>query len=327
MSRVAAGLDRLLDVAVLPGYTRLGSGLRRRGWDVDDPAPGSLTGRRVLVTGAAGGMGEAIARGCVALGATTHLLVRSPERGAPAAERIRAAAGSGAGSVEVEVCDVSDLDAVREFAADFSVRHPGAPVHGIVHNAGVLPAERATSAQGHELTLATHVLGPVLLTELLRPHLRAAGDARVVLVSSGGMYTQPLVPDDLEYTRGRYRGAVAYARSKRLQVELAGALQDRWGAEGVRVWTMHPGWVRTPGVSSSLPGFARVTGPLLREPEDGADTAVWLEATATPPPGGTFVHDRRARPTEHPLGPRVADAGREAARSWLWRTLQLDADA
>ena len=41
----------------------------------------------------------------------------------------------------------------------------------LVHNAGVMPAEREETAEGHERMLATHVLGPHLLTKLLRPQL------------------------------------------------------------------------------------------------------------------------------------------------------------
>ena len=59
---------------------------------------------------------------------------------------------------------------------------------------------------------------------------------------------------------------------------------------------MHPGWADTPGIRAGLPGFARVMGPVLRTPEQGADTAVWLAAA----PGGRrddgrFWLDRRPR--------------------------------
>jgi NAD(P)-dependent dehydrogenase (short-subunit alcohol dehydrogenase family) len=60
-----------------------------------------------------------------------------------------------------------------------------------------MAAQRTETADGHELCLATHVLGPLLLTELLLPLLAAAPDPRVVLMSSGGMYTQSLAADDV----------------------------------------------------------------------------------------------------------------------------------
>ena len=162
--------------------------------------------------------------------------------------------------------------------------------------------------------MATHVLGPLLMTELLRPALDA-GRGRVVLVSSGGMYAQKLPADDLEYTRGDYSGTTAYARTKRVQVELLPLLQRRWGGHGVTVHGMHPGWADTPGVTTSLPTFAKVVGPLLRDAHQGADTVVWLAATEPAPRGGQFWHDRAVRTTHYLPGTRPAPA--DVDRVWL----------
>ena len=161
--------------------------------------------------------------------------------------------------------------------------------------------------------MALHVLGPVLMTDLLAPQL-AGG--RVVLVSSGGMYSQRLRDDDPEYLDGDYTPTTAYARSKRAQVELLPLLQERWSASGLAVHAMHPGWADTPGVADSLPTFRRITGPLLRDAAGGADTTVWLAAAQPPPPGGLFWHDRRARPTH--LLPRTRTGEAERERMWAW---------
>lgn len=315
------GFDRLLDRAVLPGYTNLGFALRRRSWPEDDPAPDALVGRRALVTGAGGGLGEATALGLARLGATAHLLVRSPDRAAAAVERIRrrSAEEGRRADLRLEQCDVADLTEVRRFADAF-VRRPsreGGELDIVVHNAGVLPATRTNSVDGHELTLATHVLGPILMTELLMPALRrSASGARTIFVASGGQYTQSLHPDDIEYTREAYRGTVAYARSKRIQVELTPTLAARWSKEAVAVYAMHPGWADTPGVATSLPGFRALTRPLLRSSDAGADTAVWLAATKPAPPSGTFWHDRRQRPT-HYLRRTEPQPG-DVERVWDW---------
>src|SRR3546814_3115640 len=79
-----------------------------------------------------------------------------------------------------------------------------------------MPPERTESPQGHELSMAVHVLGPVLMTELLHERLR---DGRVILVSSGGMYAQRLPAADPEFREGDYAPATAYARSKRMRSE------------------------------------------------------------------------------------------------------------
>jgi NAD(P)-dependent dehydrogenase (short-subunit alcohol dehydrogenase family) len=178
-----------------------------------------------------------------------------------------------------------------------------------------MPAERTEAPGGHELTVTLHVLGPVLMTDLLRPVL-AGHDARVVLVSSGGMYTQRLPVHDPDYEQGDYKVAVAYARSKRMQVALTPLMQDRWRDDGVRVHAMHPGWADTPGLATSLPLFRKVTGPLLRDGTAGADTVVWLAATQPGPPGGRFWHDRAQRDTHYRSSTREAPGDRD--RMWRW---------
>ena len=303
-------LDTALDRARIPGYTRIGYRLRRLG-ETDDPPPGALKGRTALVTGANRGIGKAVAAGLAKLGATVVLAVRDRARGERASEEI-VAEDSGA-DVRVEVCDVSNLADVTAFAADLSSRMSRLDV--LIHNAGVLPDARVETPDGHELTLATHVLGPVLLTERLVPILANSDDARVILMSSGGMYTQPLPVADPEYRDGRYRGVTAYARTKRIQVALTPILARRWAGQHIRVYSMHPGWSDTPGVAAALPGFRALTGPMLRTAAEGADTAVWLAATSPAQPTGRFWHDRRPR-TEHYL-PRTRYSVND--RALLWR--------
>jgi dehydrogenase/reductase SDR family protein 12 len=201
---------------------------------------------------------------------------------------------SGAMVVE-EVCDVSDLDAVRAWCEDLSGRIE--ELHGVVHNAGAMPKERIETPQGHETQLACHVLGPHLMTEQLLPLLRDAHGASVVFMSSGGMYTSPLSVDDMESKSGEYNGVRVYARTKRMQVTLAEAWAHRLSGSDIRVESMHPGWVETPGVAGALPVFRVVTRPLLRDTADGADTAVWLVATRPESEPGHFWHDRAQRPT------------------------------
>jgi NAD(P)-dependent dehydrogenase (short-subunit alcohol dehydrogenase family) len=217
----------------------------------------------------------------------------------------------------VDLCDVGDLDDVRRFADGLDVSH----LDVLVHNAGAMPPRRTESQQGHELTMALHVLGPVLMTELLRPRLT---DGRVVLVTSGGMYGQRLRDDDPEYLAGDYSPTAAYARSKRAQVELLPVLQDRWGTGGVSVAATHPGWADTPGIADSLPGFRRLTRPLLRDAEGGADTTVWVAATEPAPEGGLLWHDRRPRPTH--LLRRTRTGPAERAGLWTWVRTELGLD-
>ena len=305
-------LDTALDRTVVPGYTKLGYWARRTGWDADDPRPGSMTGKRVLVTGASSGLGQAAAEGLARLGATVHLLVRNEEKGRAVLDGVRADVPGA--DVHLELCDVSDLADVRRFADDLASRVDRLDV--LVHNAGSMPPERTEAPGGHELTVALHVLGPLLMTELLLPVLRGHA-ARVVLVTSGGMYTQRLPVRDPDYERGEYRGTIAYARSKRMQVALAPLMQQRWAGAGLGVHVMHPGWADTPGVATSLPVFKKITGPLLRDTEQGADTVVWLAATDPQPEGGRLWMDRAERPAHYRKSTRESAAEREQVWAWV----------
>ena len=303
-------LDTVLDRTLVLGYTTIGLRVRQAlpGWPAD-PAPDALAGRDVLVTGASSGLGIATAEGLAALGARVHLVVRDEAKGARVRDEI--AARRPDASLRLWRCDVGDVEDVRRFAADVAAELPS--IHAVVHNAGVMPPERTESAQGHELSMAVHVVGPVVMTEALRPQL-AGG--RVVLVSSGGMYGQALRADDPEYRRGDYSPTTSYARSKRMQVEMLPLLADRWSLDGITAAAMHPGWADTPGVQESLPRFRSVTRPVLRDDAQGADTSVWLVGTEPTPPTGRFWHDRVERPVN--LLP-TTQAGEEArATAWAW---------
>ncbi|WP_310528760.1 SDR family NAD(P)-dependent oxidoreductase [Nocardioides sp.] len=307
----ARALDTVLDRSLVLGYTKVGLRVRRAlpGWPAD-PRPGALDGKDVLVTGASSGLGIATAEGLAALGATVHLVVRDEAKGGRVRDEI--AARQPGARLRLWRCDVGDLDDVRRFAHDFGSQVP--TLHAAIHNAGVMPPQRSESAQGHELSMAVHLLGPVVMTEALRPQL-AGG--RVVLVSSGGMYSQTLRADDPDYRKGDYSPPTAYARSKRMQVEMLPLLADRWSLDDITVAAMHPGWADTPGVQESLPRFRAMTRSLLRDDAEGADTSIWLAATEPAPPTALFWHDRRARPINLVPSTRADESARATAWAWL----------
>jgi dehydrogenase/reductase SDR family protein 12 len=179
---------------------------------------------------------------------------------------------------------------------------------------GALLGERTLSPDGIEMTFATNVLGPFLLTNLLTPLLKKSAPARIVNVSSGGMYTQRIHVEDLQSARGEFDGATAYARTKRAQVILTEQWAQRLAGSGVVVHAMHPGWADTPGLESS-PRFYGATKWLLRTPQEGADTIVWLGAAPEPARcSGGFWHDRRERPTHRV--PWTKDSPEDRARLW-----------
>ena len=308
---LARALDTLLDRLVVPGYSRIGYAVRRRiDWPLT-PRPDALQGRTVAITGANSGLGLAATIGAARLGAQVRMLCRDVARGERARDRVLRECPQA--HLVVDECDLGDPKSVRAAAAVIRKEHAG--LHGLVHNAGVLPPQRTETADGHELTVATHVLGPHLLTAELRAVLAGEPDAQVIFVSSGGMYAQRLRSDDPEFHRGEYDGVTAYARTKRMQVVLAQLWAEQLAEQHVAVHAMHPGWADTPGVTESLPRFARFAGPLLRTPEQGADTIVWLLAAEAPGrTTGLFWHDRRPRPTSYV--PLTRNSAAQAAAFW-----------
>jgi dehydrogenase/reductase SDR family member 12 len=306
---ISSTLDTVLDRTVIVGYTNIGYALRSRGWD--DDALRSMSGESVLVTGATSGLGLAAAEGFARLGADVVLVARDAQRGERA--RAQVAEHCNGGEARLELCDLAKLASVRDLARRLDARGDGLDV--LVHNAGVLSEERTVTEDGIEMTFAVNVVAPFLLTRLLTERLAASAPSRIITVSSGGMYTQRLHADDLQNAGGEFSGTTAYARTKRAQVILTELWAQRLADRGIVAHAMHPGWADTPGVSASLPHFYRVTRPLLRSPQQGADTIVWLGAADEPARStGGFWHDRRRRPTS--LVPWTRE--RAGDRSALW---------
>jgi NAD(P)-dependent dehydrogenase (short-subunit alcohol dehydrogenase family) len=284
-----SGYQRLLDASILFSFDRSGYHRHAAGFDARD-LESDLTGRVCLVTGANSGIGLQTSLALAERGATVWMLCRDAQRGRHAVREVRRRSGSR--RVRLGLLDISDLDALRQFARGLDARR----VDVLVHNAGVLPDQRVLSPQGHEVTLATHVLGPWLLTHELLPRLKASRDARVVFVSSGGMYTQRLSLDDVEWRRRPYDGVAAYAQTKRMQVVIARLLAEDADFAGIAVNAMHPGWADTPAVRTSLPRFWQAMQGRLRTPAQGADTVVWLaSSTAARGSTGRFWFDRAPR--------------------------------
>ncbi len=307
MPAVPRPVDDLLDKTVVLSFTNLGYWLRRGAFD-DLPR---LDGKTVVVTGATSGLGKAAATALASLGARVWLVARSPEKSAQARDDI-AAQVQGA-DLRIGLADLGELAEVRKLAEE--IQGSEDEIHALVSNAGALVHERTVTSDGIELTLAVHVVGPFLLTHLLRPQLAAAGSARVVVVASGGMYGTRIKVRDLHSARGEFDGTMAYARAKRAQVILTEMGAELLAPEGIAVSSMHPGWADTPGVESSLPGFYRLTKPFLRSPGQGADTMVWLAAAGDPlSRTGEFFLDRVARPT-HKLS-RTKETQEERVALW-----------
>ena len=316
MARFDRLIDDLMDVTVVPGYTRLGFALRSRSRDWEQLVDGAMNGRTVVITGATSGLGLATARRLRTLGANLVLVGRDRERTERAAREI---AGSSTDTVDVHVADMAEPAQVREVST--ALARLGT-IDVLVHNAGALSKGRVVNSIGMETTLAAQVIGPHIMTTSLIDSLVGG---RVITVSSGGMYAAPLPNVDDPTTSvlraAGYDGTRQYAAAKRMQV----TLNEMWATRESRVCfaAMHPGWADTPGVRTSLPGFARITGPLLRDADEGADTTVWLAATRTDIGSGGFWCDRARRPIHKLPSTRRSDTPDRREALWRWCEGQL----
>lgn len=287
--RIAGLVDQGMDLAVVPGFSAIGYRARKRmfSWQ-----PLWLEGRTVMVTGANSGLGKAAALDLVRSGAEVHMVCRDRGRGEAAREEIAGRAGS---EPSLHICDLSDQESIRGFTAEFL--DAGEELDVLINNAGVMPPERQHTEEGFELTFATNVLGPFLLTELLMGRLEESDDGRVITMSSGGMYSSGFDLEDPQLEGRDYSPTAFYAQTKRAEVMLSEEWNRRHAPEGPVFYSVHPGWAVTPGMSEALPGFHRLLGPILRNAAEGADTAVWLcGAAPDDAPGGEFFEDRMVRP-------------------------------
>jgi dehydrogenase/reductase SDR family protein 12 len=255
------------------------------------PYPESLAGQTWLVTGASGGIGAAIATEAARRGAT----VLAMARGAAALQAL--GAGLPPERWLPQPVDLSRMRAIRDWVA-----RRDHPVDVLVNNVGVLLNQYQRSDEGLEATFATNLLGHYVLTEKLVGAGLLKPQGCVIEMSSGGAYGAKLALDPMLYPDGHgYDGMAAYAMHKRAQIELVRHWNQHW-PQGPRAYAMHPGWVDTDGVKSSLPWFRATLRHFLRTPAQGADTALWLGSTrpALTTDGGFWLD--RVRDPEHAFG-------------------------
>lgn len=241
----------------------------------------NLTGRSVIITGGATGLGLETARALAEAGADVLLAVRKPELATSAMASIEITAP---GKASWGMLDLANLKSVRNFVERWGDR----PLNILVNNAGVMACPLSYTEDGFEMQIGTNHFGHYLLTNLLAPQLKRGADqsgihSRVVSVSSGGHRRANIDLEDPNFERTPYDRWQAYGRSKTANVLFAVAFDERFKAHGIRANALAPGRILTPLqrhmtreelIARGAFDEHGVLAPDMKSPEQGAATSV-----------------------------------------------------
>jgi NAD(P)-dependent dehydrogenase (short-subunit alcohol dehydrogenase family) len=268
--------------------------------------------RTAVITGAAGGLGTAIARQLLAEGLRVVVVTRDGASSRAAARNLRQAPG-GDLVVGAHHGNLLVRDEVRALAADLAASVGRIDV--LVNNAGAAFPDYAETADGGERTHALNHHAPFLLTHLLLSSGALAPQARVVTVSSALEARGKLDHDDPDVLgtswRGRFGQTRVYGTAKLLNLLATTELARRLPA-GMSAYSASPGVVKT-GFNAKAGGamkvFAALAGVFSVTPEVGARTPVYLAAStfAPGPSGGFFAKGAAATPSEQARDAALAE--------------------
>jgi NAD(P)-dependent dehydrogenase (short-subunit alcohol dehydrogenase family) len=193
-----------------------------------------------VVTGATGGIGRWIARGLAQAGHYVVLVGRDRTRAELSQQWI--ADNVPSASTEVVLADLSLLSSTQALGTEILARHPQITV--LVNNAGIFDARRIITSEGLERVLATNLLSPVLLSQILLPALRAGAPSRIVTVGSSTSDSARLDPERLTLGN-RWTMRRAYAQSKLALMMATFSIANQTKGTGVVANVVHPGLVAT----------------------------------------------------------------------------------
>ncbi|GAT08926.1 short-chain dehydrogenase [Mycolicibacterium novocastrense] len=248
-------------------------------------------GKTIVITGASDGVGRAAAQVLASRGHTTVIVGRSREK----TEAVAAEVGA-----PHHCCDFDSLDDVRGLAAELLNRYDKIDV--LCNNAGLqLSGARQLTRDGYERTLQVNHLAPALLTRLLLDRL-IESKAAVIATSSSAARLVQLHVADLNGEK-RFRPLHAYSETKLANVLFTRELHRRYRSAGLAAASFEPGSVASNFANDSTAVMRAVfhspLRKLLRTPEQGADTLVWLadSAPGVDWPSGEHFRKRRVAKT------------------------------
>ncbi|XP_071800074.1 dehydrogenase/reductase SDR family member 12-like [Asterias amurensis] len=257
-----------------------------------------LSGKSFMLTGANTGIGKSVTMELAKRGGTVHMICQHADE----KTRKEIVEKTGNMNIHLHVLELSKPREVYEFATKFA--KDWKELHVLVNNAADVLKTRDITEYGLETNFAINTMGPYLLTKTLLPTINRTPGSRVVMVSTGGVYKEKLNLSDLNNEHMEpFDGHDCYTRSKRQQL----IVNEMWAKEypNVHFSTMRPGIVDTPSLCKYLP-VERIqimrANDILRTPEQGADTIVWLCAAekVAQQPSAQFYLDRSVVPEHLP---------------------------
>ncbi|WP_196159408.1 SDR family NAD(P)-dependent oxidoreductase [Reinekea sp. G2M2-21] len=290
--------DKLKDYSIVYSFDQ--TGFKRHARHFSALNPTAVAGKHFLVTGGTRGIGEAVTRGLLDMGARVTVTARTDK------------------DFNTAFADVEGVHFVALDLADFAqvLTASFGYFDGVVLNAGGMPDQLTIIDGQYDTIFASQVVGHYFLMRRLIDERRIKPRSPIHWVSSGGMYLQKLDLSDLSWQQKQYDKVKSYANAKRAQVILNQLLAQR--IKGYVFSCSHPGWVGTAALAEALPGFTNKLGARLRTPEQGADTILWCLEQGIKLKSGNFWFDRKSRKT-HPF---FWTREREADRLALWNLLE-----
>lgn len=287
-----------------------------------------LTGKRAIVTGASGGLGEETVRALASKGAAVTITARDMAKGEAAAERIRQSTGNQ--DIDVRELELSVPNNVRAFAKNWLSDHDS--LNLLINNAGVMACPLMRTAEGWEMQFATNHFGHFLLTNLLLPALRKGAPARIVNLSSRGHRMSDVTFDDIHFDNRDYDKWVSYGHSKTANILFSVELNKHLAASGITANAVHPGGIQTDlgrhlsqeDIEALLARTGRSGGIKFKTIPAGAATSVWAATSADlEGKGGLYLEDCHIG---EPVGDDLGGDGYEAyalneadaARLWAY---------